>query len=151
MFYRLKNRIDNPAGEFDKVGRFYPDDRTVAVRAVRAPSKAYPYSEMNAARTAPHCAEVCGVNDAAGSLAIIRRIAASAEKGEAVDEARRSIGGTLRSVRRAEEAALRKEAARLRAEAEREQEAAEREQAEAFRILSECNPARVRGLQPLNA
>ncbi|SFQ13767.1 hypothetical protein [Tranquillimonas alkanivorans] len=60
MFYARKNRLSNPPGEFDKAGRFDAAERTEAVKSVRAPSRAYPYPEMTAARTANHCAEVSG-------------------------------------------------------------------------------------------
>ena len=59
-FYNRKNRLTNPPGSFDKAGRFHADERTATVARVRGPSRAYPYSEMKAARTADHCAELFG-------------------------------------------------------------------------------------------
>lgn len=64
-------RISNPPGQFDNAGRFTPAEKSAAVAAVRAPSRAYPYSEMNAARTARHCAEVFG----AESEIAVKRVA----------------------------------------------------------------------------
>lgn len=99
-FFLRKNRLEQVPGEFDKIGRFYPDERTAAVEAVRAPSKAYPYSEMNAARTAMHCAQVHRVEDE--HIIIIKRIALSADRGDSVDDARRFIGAAWQKIIRAE-------------------------------------------------
>ncbi|MFA8388370.1 MAG: hypothetical protein ACEPO2_22365 [Pelagibaca sp.] len=57
-FYRRKNRLSHPPGAFDKAGRFVAAERSSRVVAARRPSRAYPYSEMAAARTAAHCAEI---------------------------------------------------------------------------------------------
>ncbi|SHF82934.1 hypothetical protein SAMN05444339_1157 [Loktanella atrilutea] len=59
-FHDRKNRLANPPGSFDKAGRFHADERTESVVHARRPSRAYPYSEMKAARTADHCAELFG-------------------------------------------------------------------------------------------
>lgn len=59
-YVALKTRAVNPAGKFDQAGRWYP---TVACTcAVRAPSRAHPYSYLVHARTALHVAEVRGVS-----------------------------------------------------------------------------------------
>ena len=50
VYLELKNRIKNPRGEFDSAGRFYAKDGELL--DVRSPSVKYPYSQMNAARTA---------------------------------------------------------------------------------------------------
>jgi hypothetical protein len=50
VYLALKDRLENPRGHFDSGGRFYVRDRELI--NVRSPSVAYPYSEMNAARTA---------------------------------------------------------------------------------------------------
>ena len=73
-FYRRKNRMIDPPGWFDKAGRFYANELTEAVLTCRAPSSAFPYPEMKAARTAAHCAEVFGVEPLA-----VRRIARAME------------------------------------------------------------------------
>ncbi|WP_131618203.1 hypothetical protein [Roseivivax marinus] len=57
-FYNRKNRFTNPPGTFDGAGRFKASERTDAIDAARAPSRAYPYSELKSARTARHCAEL---------------------------------------------------------------------------------------------
>lgn len=49
-YLALKERDENPRGSFDKQGRFYVYDRELL--NVREPSANYPYSQMNAARTA---------------------------------------------------------------------------------------------------
>lgn len=127
MFYRRKNRLEHVPGEFDEAGRFYADEQTPSVRQARSPSKTWPYSQMNAARTAAHCASVCRVPDE--HLLIVKRIALSAERGDAVEVARKFVGQPW-------QAFVREEARRLREEAEREQD-------EAFRVLDACNPARL--------
>lgn len=50
VYIKLKEREENPRGKFDKQGRFYLRDKDLV--DVRAPSTAYPYSQMNAGRTA---------------------------------------------------------------------------------------------------
>lgn len=61
-FFRRKTRLTNPPGTFDRAGRFTAEERTKSTRCCRTPSRRWPYSEMNAARTAEHCAEVYGVD-----------------------------------------------------------------------------------------
>lgn len=80
-FYERKNRLSNPPGEFDRLGRFYADERTHAVRYCVEPTKRYPYSEMLAARTAEHCAEL----HHAQNLTFVRRLvrAMESDKGKA--------------------------------------------------------------------
>lgn len=127
MFYRRKNRLEHVPGDFDKAGRFYADEQTPSVRQARSPSKAWPYSQMNAARTAAHCASACGVADE--HLLIVKRIALAAERGDAVDAARKFVGQPWRTFVREEARLLRQQA--------------EREQAEAFRALDACHLARL--------
>lgn len=67
-FINRRDRITNPPGRFDNAGRFTAAERTDSVCGVRTPSRAYPYPELNAARTAKHCAEVYRVE----RLAVIR-------------------------------------------------------------------------------
>ncbi|MBN2865093.1 MAG: hypothetical protein JXK16_03730 [Thiotrichales bacterium] len=50
VYLALKNREKHPRGYFDKAGRFYVNDSDLI--DVRAPSAKYPYSQMQAARTA---------------------------------------------------------------------------------------------------
>lgn len=71
-----KDRRTNPPGSFDKAGRFLADERTEAVQRCRWPSRAYPYPEMYAARTAAHCAEVFGAED----VVLVKRIATARDR-----------------------------------------------------------------------
>ena len=48
-FHLRKTRRSNPPGTWDNAGRFYAAERTDAVEMCRAPSRAYPYSQMTAA------------------------------------------------------------------------------------------------------
>lgn len=57
-FADRKARRSHPSGEWDTAGRFYSDERTAAVDGCRSPSRAWPFSQMTAARTAAHCAEL---------------------------------------------------------------------------------------------
>lgn len=125
-FYNRKNRKANPPGEFDNAGRFNAGERTESVRNARRPSRAWPYSEMNAARTAAHCGEVHGV--APEHMLFVKRIALAAERDFGVEKARTFIGKPWRKL-------VEQEARRLR----EEDEAA---QAAAFRVADACNPAR---------
>lgn len=61
-YMRRKARKTHPPGTFDNAGRWYADERTSAVRCCRDPSRAWPYSQMKAARTVAHVAEVYGVD-----------------------------------------------------------------------------------------
>jgi hypothetical protein len=70
-FFSRKEHRTNPPGAFDKARRFFAQERTEAVEACRSPSRNWPYSEMNAARTAAHCAEVY----AAEALIAVKRVA----------------------------------------------------------------------------
>lgn len=70
-FSARKARRTNPPGQFDSAGRFFAQERTNAVLTCRAPSRMWKFPEMNAARTAAHCAEVYGAKE----LLAVRRIA----------------------------------------------------------------------------
>lgn len=70
-FAARKARRSNPPGSFDNGGRFFAKERTLSVLGCRTPSRAFPYPELLAARTAAHCAEVFG----AESLLAVRRVA----------------------------------------------------------------------------
>lgn len=61
-YFQRKNRKTNPPGTFDNAGRFFASERTYSVRACREPSRRWPYSEMQGARTADHCAELFDVD-----------------------------------------------------------------------------------------
>ena len=54
----LKNREVNPRGTFDKAGRFYATHANLI--SVRSPSRAYPYSQMQACRTVKYVRAVAG-------------------------------------------------------------------------------------------
>jgi hypothetical protein len=70
QFFKRKERLSHPDGSFDNAGRFEAAERTDAVQSARTPSRAFPYSEMDAARTAKHCAELFDVDPLA-----VKRIA----------------------------------------------------------------------------
>ncbi len=75
-FHLRKTRRSDPPGTWNNAGRFYAAERTDAVGMCRAPSRAYPHSQMTAARTAAHCAELHG----ADCVAYVRRIALAIER-----------------------------------------------------------------------
>jgi hypothetical protein len=58
----LRDRETNPVGAFDQAGRWYPTHACEC--AVRAPSRAWPYSYLVHCRTADHVAKVRGVTRA---------------------------------------------------------------------------------------
>jgi len=51
VYHDLRDRNANPAGYFDKAGRFYLSDDVRQCSYCRAPSRAYPYSEMKEGRS----------------------------------------------------------------------------------------------------
>jgi hypothetical protein len=57
VYQDLKNRTINPAGAFDKGGRFWLENDELV--NVRCPSAAWPYSQMTAARTRKYVTKVC--------------------------------------------------------------------------------------------
>lgn len=57
VYKMLKNREINPSGKFDKAGRFYATNGDLI--DVRTPSRAFPYSEMQACRTKKYVGLVC--------------------------------------------------------------------------------------------
>jgi hypothetical protein len=71
-FSDRKARRTNPPGHFDRAKRFFAQERTESVLTCRSPSRAWPYPEMNAARTAAHCAEAFGAEE----LIAVKRVAA---------------------------------------------------------------------------
>lgn len=60
-FYKRKNRLTDPPGNFDSAGRWFSSEETDSIGSSRYPSRAWPYSQLKTARTAKHCAEVAGV------------------------------------------------------------------------------------------
>ena len=72
---RAKRR-SHPPGEWDRAGRFYAHEHTNSVLSCRSPSRAWPHSQMLAARTAAHCAEVY----MAGNTTHVRRICTAYNK-----------------------------------------------------------------------
>lgn len=75
-FADRKSRRAHPPGTRDNAGRFYAAERTNATDDCRQPSRAFPFSQMKAARTAKHCAEINGVN----CVTHVSRIARALEK-----------------------------------------------------------------------
>lgn len=71
-YVALRDRSANPVGKFDSAGRWYPTQTCSC--AVRAPSRAHPYSYLVHARTAAHVAEVRGV-ERARLLAAVKTLA----------------------------------------------------------------------------
>lgn len=53
----------HPPGDFDNLGRFFAAERTTSVVFRLRPSAKWPFSEMLAARTATHCAELFDANE----------------------------------------------------------------------------------------
>ena len=54
----LRDRTLNPAGSFDKAGRFSLQHRCECCDEIRSPSRAYPYSEMVHGRSVAHVSSV---------------------------------------------------------------------------------------------
>lgn len=62
-YFRRKERTENPSGNFDKQGRFYPNSEELqpCCTYIRIPSKNWPYSLMVHCRSAEHIANIFGV------------------------------------------------------------------------------------------
>ena len=94
-FSDRKARRAHPPGNWDNAKRFFAAERTQAVTLSRSPSRAWPFSEMNAARTAAHCAEVYRAN----CLTHVRRLGSALDKlaaDETEDAVRRFLSGGMR-------------------------------------------------------
>lgn len=63
-YLRRKDRTENPAGKFDKQGRFYPslEEYQDCCTSIRTPSKNWPYSLMVHCRTAEHISNLHAVD-----------------------------------------------------------------------------------------
>lgn len=72
--YKRQRRLSHPAGDFDRAGRFHIGEGCACCRAVRAPSRAHPYSEMDHGRTIGHVATLYGVGEGA-----VRRVSDALE------------------------------------------------------------------------
>ena len=57
VYEMLQNRKIHPTGTFDKAGRFYATHDDLI--NVRTPSRAWPFSHMNACRTKKYVKAVC--------------------------------------------------------------------------------------------
>ena len=94
-FSDRKARRTHPPGAWDRAKRFFAAERTTAVTLSRSPSRAWPLSEMQAARTAAHCAEVYQ----ASCLTHVRRIGSALDKlaaDETEDAVRLYLSGGMR-------------------------------------------------------
>jgi hypothetical protein len=62
----------HPEGQFDGAGRWYPDaSENLDTSCHRTPSRAWPYSYLQACRTAAHCAQLIGVEE----VSLVRKFA----------------------------------------------------------------------------
>lgn len=63
-FILRRDRMHHPDGRTDNGGRWYPSDKEQAdcCRAVREPTRSYPWSYMTHCRTAKHLATLHGVD-----------------------------------------------------------------------------------------
>ena len=60
-----QSQEDSPLGEYDHGGRWYPylGERRECCRAIRSPSRAYPYSLLKHCMTLRHVAYLYGVDE----------------------------------------------------------------------------------------
>jgi hypothetical protein len=60
-----QSQEESPLGEFDRGGRWYPyqDERRECCRAIRSPSRAFPYSLLKHCMTLRHVANLYGVDE----------------------------------------------------------------------------------------
>ena len=57
LFDKRKDRVEHPAGSFDRQGRWFPaqEETQDCCRGLRSPSRAWPYSLLLHCRTKKHC------------------------------------------------------------------------------------------------
>ena len=79
VFIRRKNRTEHPPGKFDSAGRWYASEEIQGY--IRAPSRAYPYSQMVHCRTLDHVAWFNGV-DVNQARTVASLLTALAEDGQ---------------------------------------------------------------------
>ena len=72
-FQALRTREWNPDGKFDSAGRFYLQRHPCCDR-IRAPSRAYPYAEMQHGRTARHVAMKHGMPERENDVRKLARL-----------------------------------------------------------------------------
>lgn len=77
-YTRRKNRVEMPAGHFDRAKRFWLEEDQPCCR-VRKPSRAHPSSELNHGRTMVHVANLEDAN-----LKATRRLALLLEKSKGI-------------------------------------------------------------------
>ena len=66
QYIARRDRLVHPDGNFDKGGRWYPSrsESQSCCRAIRQPSRAWPWSYMTHCRTKAHVANLYGVDPA---------------------------------------------------------------------------------------
>lgn len=76
LYLRRRDRLDHPAGSFDRAGRWWPNDaeQQSCCSAIRSPSRAWPYSLLVHCRSLGHVAALTGV-----APSELRRLARRAE------------------------------------------------------------------------
>lgn len=78
-YRRRRNHIEDPRGSCDRAGRWFPDyTENFDARGHRYPSWCWPWSYMQACRTAAHCAKLEGIPQ------LVRKVRKAARK---LDEA----------------------------------------------------------------
>jgi hypothetical protein len=85
-FSARKARRAHPPGSWDHGGRFHARERTDAVLRVRAPSRAFPFSELHAARSAAHLAELHGCIDRTAEVKRLGKARDRISEGVPLDE-----------------------------------------------------------------
>lgn len=71
VYLMLKDRQIHPKGTFDKMGRFYLEDYDLV--KVKAPSLKYPYTQMNAGRTAKFVKAIANKYNCQTKTELLRR------------------------------------------------------------------------------
>ena len=77
LFILRRDRDEHPCGQFDNAGRWYAKGRDYEVLArCRAPSRAFPWSQMSSCRTLRHCCRYYDIHADKDYLAAMRFTAA---------------------------------------------------------------------------
>ena len=72
VYEKLKNRKIHPSGSFDSAGRWYAENADLI--NVRAPSRAWPYSQMKACRTKKYVKAVAAKYNCETEVDLISRV-----------------------------------------------------------------------------
>lgn len=77
----LDNRSAHPAGNFDKAKRFYLENKCACCDNIRSPSRAWPFTYLNHARSVTHVCHEMGIDEHMCAVrSVVRLIKAGSDR-----------------------------------------------------------------------